>query len=71
MKRIGTSLEGQAARTAPVFDPATGEVTGTVVLASAQDVDHAVVRSQAAFARWRDTSLTARTRILFAFRHGR
>ncbi|HEY5097054.1 MAG TPA: CoA-acylating methylmalonate-semialdehyde dehydrogenase [Acidimicrobiales bacterium] len=69
MKRIGTSLDGQAARTAPVFDPATGEVTGTVVLASAPDVDHAVVRSRAAFAGWRDTSLTARTRILFAFHH--
>ena len=69
MKRIGASLEGEAARTAPVFDPATGEVTGTVVLASAPDVDRAVVRSQAAFARWRDTSLTARTRILFAFHH--
>jgi len=67
MKRIGSSLEGQAARTAPVFDPATGEVTGTVVLASAQDVDQAVARSRAAFARWRDTSLTARTKILFAF----
>jgi malonate-semialdehyde dehydrogenase (acetylating) / methylmalonate-semialdehyde dehydrogenase len=38
-----------------------------VVLASAQDVDHAVDRSRAAFAPWRDTSLTARTRILFAF----
>ena len=69
MKRIGASLGGEAARTAPVFDPATGEVTGTVVLASAPDVDRAVVRSQAAFARWRDTSLTARTRILFAFHH--
>jgi malonate-semialdehyde dehydrogenase (acetylating)/methylmalonate-semialdehyde dehydrogenase len=67
MKRIGTSLEGEAARTAPVFDPATGEVTGTVVLASAPDVDRAVARSRAAFAEWRDTSLTARTRILFAF----
>ena len=69
MKRIGASLGGEAARIAPVFDPATGEVTGTVVLASAPDVDRAVVRSQAAFARWRDTSLTARTRILFAFHH--
>ena len=67
MKRIGSSLEGREARTAPVFDPATGEVTGTVVLASAQDVDQAVARSRAAFARWRDTSLTARTKILFAF----
>ncbi len=39
-----------------------------MVLASARDVDLAVGRSQAAAAGWRDTSLTARTRILFAFR---
>ena len=37
----GIGRGGDRARTAPVFDPATGEVTGTVVLASAQDVDHA------------------------------
>ena len=38
MKWIGTSSEGDRARTAPVFDPASGEVTGTVVLASSADV---------------------------------
>jgi malonate-semialdehyde dehydrogenase (acetylating)/methylmalonate-semialdehyde dehydrogenase len=68
MKWIGASVEGDGARTAPVFDPASGEVTGTVVLASARDVDEAVGRSARAAAAWRDTSLTARTRILFAFR---
>jgi malonate-semialdehyde dehydrogenase (acetylating) / methylmalonate-semialdehyde dehydrogenase len=68
MKWIGTSLEGDRARTAPVFDPASGEVTGTVVLASSADVAEAVGRSHVASAGWRDTSLTARTRILFAFR---
>jgi malonate-semialdehyde dehydrogenase (acetylating) / methylmalonate-semialdehyde dehydrogenase len=68
MKWIGASVEGDGARTAPVFDPATGEVTGTVVLASARDVDEAVGRSAGAAAAWRDTSLTARTRVLFAFR---
>ena len=68
MKQIGTSIEGPAARTAPVFDPATGEQTAEVVLASVKDVDQAVEASAAAFAQWRDTSLTARSRILFAFR---
>jgi malonate-semialdehyde dehydrogenase (acetylating)/methylmalonate-semialdehyde dehydrogenase len=68
MKWIGASVEGDGARTAPVFDPASGEVTATVVLASARDVDEAVGRSRRAAAGWRDTSLTARTRILFAFR---
>ncbi len=68
MKWIGSSTEGDQARTAPVFDPASGEITGTVVLASAADVDRAVVRAQAASVGWRDTSLTARTRVLFSFR---
>jgi malonate-semialdehyde dehydrogenase (acetylating)/methylmalonate-semialdehyde dehydrogenase len=68
VKRIGDSVEGDAAQVAAVFDPASGEQTGEVVLASAGDVDRAVAASQAAWPGWRDTSLTARTRVLFAFR---
>jgi malonate-semialdehyde dehydrogenase (acetylating) / methylmalonate-semialdehyde dehydrogenase len=68
MKWIGESLEGDSARTTPVFDPASGEVTGTVVLASARDVDRAVDRARAASVGWGQTSLTARTRVLFGFR---
>jgi len=68
VKQIGTSLEGANARTAPVFDPATGVQTAEVVLATAKDVDHVVETAATAFDTWRDTSLTARSRILFAFR---
>jgi malonate-semialdehyde dehydrogenase (acetylating)/methylmalonate-semialdehyde dehydrogenase len=68
MKWIGASLDGDRARSAPVFNPATGEQTGAVVLASVGDVDAAVTAARAAWAEWRTTSLTARTRILFAFR---
>ncbi len=68
MKQIGSSIEGTAARTAPVFDPATGAQTAEVVLATTKDVDHAVESAADAFRSWRDTSLTARSRILFAFR---
>ena len=68
MKQIGTSLEGSNARTAPVYDPATGAQTADVVLASTKDVDHVVETAATAFASWRNTSLTARSRILFAFR---
>jgi malonate-semialdehyde dehydrogenase (acetylating)/methylmalonate-semialdehyde dehydrogenase len=68
VKQIGHSLEGAAARTAPVFDPATGAQTAEVVLAGAKDVDHAVASAAEAYGTWRDTSLTARSRILFAFR---
>ncbi len=68
MKRIGFSAEGAEARTAPVFDPASGLQTGIVALASPSDVGEVVVRARAAWSGWRESSLTARTRILFAFR---
>ena len=68
MNRIGSTPDAGRTRTAPVYNPATGEQTGEVVLAAAADVDRAVARSTAAFDSWRDTSLTARSRILFAFR---
>ena len=64
----GARREGTSGRTSPVTDPATGELTGEVALASAEEVDAAVAAATAAFARWRDTSLTRRTAILFKFR---
>jgi malonate-semialdehyde dehydrogenase (acetylating)/methylmalonate-semialdehyde dehydrogenase len=66
--RIGTSDAGSGARTAPVFDPASGQVTAEVVLATTTDVDRAVTGAAQAWPAWRDTSLSARTKVLFAFR---
>ncbi|MGD0394033.1 MAG: CoA-acylating methylmalonate-semialdehyde dehydrogenase [Acidimicrobiales bacterium] len=68
MKQIGFSAEGAGARTAPVFDPASGVQTGVVTLASPGDVGDVVAGARAAWSDWREASLTARTRILFAFR---
>jgi malonate-semialdehyde dehydrogenase (acetylating)/methylmalonate-semialdehyde dehydrogenase len=51
-----------------VFDPASGEQTGVVALDSPADVGDVVARARGAFTEWREASLTARTRILFAFR---
>ncbi len=67
MNRIGSSVDGTGARTAPVFDPASGEQTGEVVLATPADVDRAVAASLTAWMEWRTTSLAARVRVLFAF----
>ncbi|MDO9377219.1 MAG: CoA-acylating methylmalonate-semialdehyde dehydrogenase [Nocardioidaceae bacterium] len=64
----GASVPGTGGRTADVTNPATGEVTGQVDLASQDDVQAAVAAATAAFPGWRDTSLTKRTQILFAFR---
>jgi malonate-semialdehyde dehydrogenase (acetylating)/methylmalonate-semialdehyde dehydrogenase len=67
LPRIGSSADADA-RTSPVFDPATGAVTAEVVLATPTDVDRAVTAAGRAWPAWRDTSLSARSRVLFAFR---
>ena len=64
----GTPDEGSSSRRGDVFDPATGRVTKHVTFASVEDVDHAVVAARTAFGAWRVTSLTERTKVLFAFR---
>src|SRR6476469_6990191 len=59
---------GNSGSTAPVTNPATGEVTGQVALASVEDARAVIDAAAAAFPAWRDTSLAKRTQILFAFR---
>jgi malonate-semialdehyde dehydrogenase (acetylating)/methylmalonate-semialdehyde dehydrogenase len=54
--------------TSPVTNPATGQVTGQVALATVEDARAVIDAAAAAFPAWRDTSLTTRTQILFAFR---
>jgi len=51
-----------------VFNPATGQQTGTVDLAGAAEVDRAVASAKAAAADWRAASLSRRSSVLFAFR---
>ena len=60
--------DGATGRSGPVHDPATGEQTARVAFADAATVDAAVATAKEAFASWRETSLAARSRILFAFR---
>jgi len=64
----GSLWEGTPERSGDVFDPATGRVTKTVDFASRATLDEAVAAAKAAFPEWRDTSLTKRAQILFAFR---
>jgi len=64
----GAVTAGTSGRTSPVFNPATGEQTGEVDLASAQEVDQAVASAKAAARTWREVSLSRRTEVLFAFR---
>ena len=64
----GATFEGSGGRFSDVTNPATGEVSAQLALASESDVDAAVAAAAAAFPAWRDTSLARRTQVLFAFR---
>ncbi|MBT1517378.1 CoA-acylating methylmalonate-semialdehyde dehydrogenase [Bradyrhizobium sp. SRL28] len=63
----GKVVQSRGARTSPVFNPATGEQSGTLGLASAEDVRSAVVAARAAFPAWADTPPLRRARILNRF----
>ncbi|GAA0422442.1 CoA-acylating methylmalonate-semialdehyde dehydrogenase [Streptomyces luteireticuli] len=64
----GRTAEGASGAYGPVTDPATGEVTTQVALASPAEVDAAVAAAKDAFATWGTSSLATRTGILFAYR---
>ncbi|HAN07240.1 MAG TPA: methylmalonate-semialdehyde dehydrogenase (CoA acylating) [Acidimicrobiaceae bacterium] len=62
-KQIGTS-----GRVHNVFDPSSGLVQAEVDLASLDDVNDVVTVAQEAALLWKESSLTQRTQIMFAFR---
>ncbi|MEQ0565262.1 CoA-acylating methylmalonate-semialdehyde dehydrogenase [Amycolatopsis sp. NEAU-NG30] len=64
----GAATPAGSTRTAPVFDPATGQQRAEVLLAEASDVDAAVAAAGTAFETWGDSSLSQRTKVMFAFR---
>ena len=74
MRTIGHWIAGRPAggsaggRTAPVWNPATGEQQAELALASAAEVGEAVRTAAAAFEEWSQTSLSRRSKVLFAFR---
>ena len=63
----GRVSPGQSGRSADVFNPATGGVTGKVALASSAEVARAVASAQAAFPKWADTPPIRRARVMFKF----
>jgi len=64
----GKPFGGVAERQGDIFDPATGQVSGTVDFADVALMDEAVQAAKAAFGEWRHASLTKRTQVLFKFR---
>jgi malonate-semialdehyde dehydrogenase (acetylating)/methylmalonate-semialdehyde dehydrogenase len=64
----GTLTTGASTRTAPVWNPATGEQQAEVLLVDGADIEAAVAAANTAFQSWGDASLSKRSGILFAFR---
>jgi malonate-semialdehyde dehydrogenase (acetylating) / methylmalonate-semialdehyde dehydrogenase len=64
----GEETGGSSTRTAPVWDPATGEQQAEVVLAEPADVDAAIAAAREAFVDWSEASLSRRAKVMFAFR---
>jgi malonate-semialdehyde dehydrogenase (acetylating) / methylmalonate-semialdehyde dehydrogenase len=64
----GKPVSDDGARTAEVFDPATGQVARHVALADTATVDRAVAAARDAWTTWRASTLTQRSQVLFAFR---
>ncbi|HUW03761.1 MAG TPA: CoA-acylating methylmalonate-semialdehyde dehydrogenase [Acidimicrobiales bacterium] len=65
----GEFRDGTSGRTSAVFNPATGEQSAEVALASVEEVDAAVASARAAFEDWRHVSVAKRTKLMFEFRN--
>ncbi len=64
----GTIVAGMSGRSQPVFNPATGSQSGTVALASVEEVNAAVASGKAAFGEWSAMPPLRRARILDRFK---
>jgi malonate-semialdehyde dehydrogenase (acetylating) / methylmalonate-semialdehyde dehydrogenase len=70
---IGHYIDGRrvadlGGRTGEVYDPARGEITGRVLLASAEQTHTAVRAAKAAFPSWAETPSVQRARVMFRFK---
>ena len=64
----GKTVKGTSKRTAKVFNPATGEVSSNVNLASTSDLNKAVDAAKKAFPSWSEKTPLFRARVLFKFK---
>jgi malonate-semialdehyde dehydrogenase (acetylating)/methylmalonate-semialdehyde dehydrogenase len=64
----GERHKGTSGRFGDVFNPATGEVTKQVPLASADEVREAIASASAALPGWSATPVAKRAQVLFKFR---
>lgn len=65
----GQNVSGSGDRHQDVFNPATGEVTKQVALASKTTVEEAIAAAEAAFPAWRNTSPAKRSQVMFKLKY--
>ena len=58
----------ESARLSPVSNPASGDITQQVALASVQTVNQAIAAASAAFSSWSNTPPLKRARVLFRYK---
>jgi malonate-semialdehyde dehydrogenase (acetylating) / methylmalonate-semialdehyde dehydrogenase len=63
----GQRSAGLSGQTQPVYNPATGAVSGEVAMGGAQDVGQAVAAATAAWPAWADAPPLKRARVMFKF----
>ncbi len=64
----GHAVAGESGRSGPVYNPATGRLSGEVDFATAEEVDRAVQAAREAFPKWRAVSLAKRAELFFRIR---
>lgn len=64
----GSVVQSSGKRLQGVFNPATGEVTAQVVLATEEDVHAAIASASSVAQSWADTAPLKRARVLFKFK---
>ena len=64
----GKKFLGDSKRTGKVFNPATGEQSGEVILASKKDVEQAISNAKKAFETWSNKPPLQRARVMFKFK---
>jgi malonate-semialdehyde dehydrogenase (acetylating) / methylmalonate-semialdehyde dehydrogenase len=64
----GKSVKGTSGRSGPVWNPATGEQSGAVDFATAEEIDAAVQNAKETFKMWRHVSLARRAELFFKIR---
>lgn len=63
----GQLVSSTSDRSQPIYNPATGEVVGTLPLSTVDEVDQAVANARAAFPAWHRTPPLKRARVMFKF----